>query len=477
MKVKLRDFFASIHILLIIGLVILIVENSFILPAVIVSNFDFLTFIFFAIIATAIMVTYYMYGISEHTLRRTIVIFALVGLILILNSIFVIIQPDIFTFTHNRGVFSGIISVDISMEDRARSIILMVIALLFLIIILIVVPLKKSSRNSLKYIAVFFIVGMYVLIGYSLYNEIDIYRRIFEQGYIAHIPYPKALFVNQNLFASHLFLGFIFTLYLRSTMGRYKNLMWLVALPFVAFIILTYSKTKILLVGLILLAYLITFIVQNFKKHKVTMLVVTFVIFALVSVVITFYFVPALENTKLGLFLHKFLPDELFKFGSIQSRADIWGVAWSSITHDWRNFFFGQGQYISKLVLGKGASDLDVVVVDTTWGNFHSGYLEIWASLGLVGLLLYFALIIYIIYVDFRILKYNKPFGMFSLIVLGAFLLHSSIESISLLIFNAEGIWHGLPVVVPQLVYYNQIKQEEKRLLNRHGLTKDAVYI
>ncbi|NLI94845.1 MAG: hypothetical protein GX350_03425, partial [Erysipelotrichaceae bacterium] len=126
MKVKLRDFFASIHILLIIGLVIFIVENSFILPTVIVSNFDFLTFIFFAIIATAIMVTYYMYGISEHTLRRTIVIFALVGLILILNSIFVIIQPDIFTFTHNRGVFSGIISVDISMEDRARSIILMV---------------------------------------------------------------------------------------------------------------------------------------------------------------------------------------------------------------------------------------------------------------------------------------------------------------------------------------------------------------
>ena len=191
MKVKLRDFFASIHILLIIGLVIFIVENSFILPTVIVSNFDFLIFIFFAIIATAIMVTYYMYGIREHTLRRTIVIFALVGLILILNSIFVIIQPDIFTFTHNRGVFSGIISVDISMEDRARSIILMVISLLFLIIMLIVVPLKKSSRNSLKYIAVFFIVGMYVLIGYSLYNEIDIYRRIFEQGYIAHIPYPK----------------------------------------------------------------------------------------------------------------------------------------------------------------------------------------------------------------------------------------------------------------------------------------------
>ena len=47
------------------------------------------------------------------------------------------------------------------------------------------------------------------------------------------------------------------------------------------------------------------------------------------------------------------------------------------------------------------------------------------------------------------------------MVALTAFIIHSMFESVSLLLFNAEGIIHALPVVFPALAYYHKLKKDK----------------
>lgn len=434
--------------------IVFLFENSFITPAVIINPFDFLSFTMIAAVAAAIIIMFTMRDVITRPTKSTYFIVAGIALIIISNLLAIYLTPErlIFSIEVSSG---GMQTIDVVVTDeyRARSIILSIIAGLFLIATLITLPRRKNSRYIIIIMAASYIFVCYGLVTYSLITEWSKYVETVTKGIDAYNHVPDGPFVNRNLFASYLLVGIIFALYLYSFHRRMRWIYFVLSIPLAIIIVFTVSKTKIMLVGLLYLSMFIFQQIRTFKKWWILYTIIDSVIVALITTFVLFRFVPALNETAVGAFTNKLLPARMLTGDSYDARKIIWNAA-LEFASSTKALIFGHGFYISKMLLGFAMAYEPETHFSYKFGNFHNGFLEAFSTGGLLMIIPYLAFIGYIIYIDIRILKRNVTFGFFSLVGIAIFIIHSMFESITLFLYNTEGIMHALPICLPQLAYH-----------------------
>lgn len=475
-KFNLRNIVSSLFVLFTLTLVIFVVENSFIIPSLVVKSFEITYFVIFAVFAISLIVFYIMYSLQDNNYKRVYLIVGIVSAILLINLVIVFLLPDDFVFSYkNRNDELTEITIEIKQDYRLRSVLLTALTFVFLLMFLIVYPRKKHARNTFIAIIIFYLILCYILIGYSLIKEFPIYRKTITLGVANRGGETRSLFVNRNLFASYLFVGLLFCVYLSSIMKKHRYVPILVSLPIAVIIFFTYSKTKIVLSAFVYIAYALAIIILNFKKHPViiTALLLAFIGFMTSAVLLRV--MPVHSETDLGILLRKIFPDYLFAGDTFNARVTYWKVGLAALKSNWWTYVFGEGFYISRMILGEASAALGYAVPSMPYGNYHNGYVELWANVGIIGLVAYLVFLIYMVYIYIRIFKYHKLFSLYSFIALGALLIHSSVEAITPFLFNSEGIIHALPVFMPQLIYYYRIKEAEVQAGGKHNITNEPV--
>jgi len=448
-------------IIAIFVLILFIFENSFITPAVIINPFDFISFLVINCISIALIFAYLIFTHYRIQFRSEIVALFTLSILIISNSVVIGNLP--FTLIEELKLSNGdlqTITISIDMIDRLRSFLLSISASLLIYVMIFVFPKQKHTSTIIILSAFVLVAAGYVFIVHSLITEMDKYVETITSGITAYSHVPEGLFVNRNLFASYLFVSFLSCFYLWTRMRKFRWLFLILSIPIAVIIFFTVSKTKIIMFSFTYLAFWIYWLVTLFPKHKIFFAFALPISLLTLTTLIVFRFVPALETTFLGKLLNDILPDSIFVTDSLLSRFIIWRYALSYLKEPF-NLFFGRGFYLSKMLLGTAMAYEPATHFTYRWGNFHNGFLEVISTGGLILLIPYLTFIGYLVYVNIKIFKFNKPLAFYSLVALTAFFIHSSFEAVSLLLFNAEGIIHALPVIFPSLVYYHKLKKEK----------------
>ncbi|MGI6713974.1 MAG: O-antigen ligase family protein [Bacilli bacterium] len=457
-------------------LILFIFENSFITPAVIISPFGFYPFLTLHTLGVALILSYLILG--EHRIQfriEILTIIALCGMILV-NVIVLINIPGVLiekvTLTSGEVWF---FQVELTMTELFRSFLLSIDAALLIYVMLFVFP-KRQNALPISYLVAFtFMVIGYVLIIHSLITEMNCYISTIKEGPHPYQNVPQGLFVNRNLFASYLFGCLLAVFYLWAMRKKFRWLYMLLTIPFAIVILFTISKTKIIMVAVLYLAWIVYGIISLYRRHKFFFWFLLSLLVLTITAIVIFRFVPSLKETPIGEFLQKLIPKQIFVTRSVDGRKTIWRYAANYLSNPFY-LFFGRGFYVSKMLLGYAMSYEPDVPFAYHWGNFHNGFLEVISTGGIFLSIIYVGFIAYLVYVIIRIAKFNRQLAFYSFVALGVFLIHSSFEAVSLLLFNAEGIIHALPVVLPCLIYYNRLKQQN-RLQSRWELKYQSSHL
>lgn len=452
---KLAHVFDNILFWALLLATILLFENSFIVPGVDLYSFDFVYFLIISIFAVAFNIRFIlsdvMYRLSSFGTLILIYLIILFGV----YSVNVLSMPS--SFVHSFVLSSGtvqVISIPVNTLDRLRSILYMFTNFLFIFSMLISLPRRKRAIFYVRQIGYLGIAIAFVFLGYSLFAEFGFYKG-FILGNIFEGYKINSLFVNRNQYASYLFFAFIFLLYFFSAAKKHGWICIMLSVPLYLGIVFTLSKTNIVTATLSYIVVYLYWLISKFKKHLAMSIISMALILLFSTFIVSFRIAPPLKTTAIGEIMIKYLPDSLFSGSTIDSRVVIWKAA-ISLIDSLKALVFGNGFFLSKTFLGYALNYEPSAHFAYVWGNFHSGYIETLVTGGLVLFIPYIAFIVFMFYVDFRIFRVDKKYGVFAFIALITFLLHSSDEAISLFLFSGEGVLHSIPVILPQLIYYHK---------------------
>jgi hypothetical protein len=150
--------------------------------------------------------------------------------------------------------------------------------------------------------------------------------------------------------------------------------------------------------------------------------------------------------------------------GSYESRVGIWNsvVELSAGIHLW----FGRGLHLFNQTLGFYHSGVESSGGVTNYFS-HNGFLEILGQWGLVGLIPYCLGILAIFVIDIYIAIKDYKVGIPAIIILGAFLGYTMVETSTLFDLTIEGITTTTLVALPSLswLYAKRHPQENKAIV------------
>jgi O-antigen ligase len=453
---KLAHVFDNILFWALLLATILLFENSFIVPGVDLYSFDFVYFLIISIFAVAFNIRFILSDVMYRL--STFGTIVLIYLIVLFGAHALNVLSFSNSFSHSFLLSSGSIqTIDIPVDtlDRLRSILYMFTNALFIFSVLIALPRRKKAIFYVRQVGYIGVIMGFAFIAYSLITEWTAYVG-FVQGDVINMSWKiNSAFVHRNQFASFLFFSFIFLLYFFATAKRHGWIYILLSIPFYIVIFFTLSKTNIIISTIAYAGIYFYWLIAKFKAHKALSISTFVFLLAIGAIVLAFRFSAQLKDTTIGLILVKYLPDSMFTGGTIKARYVIWRVSISFID-SLKSLILGKGFFLSKTFLGYALSYEPSAHFAYVLGNFHSGYIETLVTGGLILFIPYMAFIVFMFYVDFRIFRVDKKYGVFAFIALITFLLHSSDEAISLFLFSGEGVLHSIPVILPQLIYYHK---------------------
>lgn len=217
-------------------------------------------------------------------------------------------------------------------------------------------------------------------------------------SYVVKGPTNNANYYGLQL--SMVILAALFRLF--QTGGRQRVYFYLSSL-LVNFIMLIFSESMASIAGLVVGILLLVFVYRCYKTFAGILAVLT-------SAFTLGFFVPGAPWNGSILF-------------PILERMALWKIAWESICENAQNFLFGQGLFSFQAlfdVAPHGFWDVRGMVPRDFQPHCHNLFLEIWLSVGLLGLLF---LAVYAASQILVILRKNRdaslrPYGVFFLIVL-----------------------------------------------------------
>lgn len=475
-KAVIKNFIPNFLVWPMLFFTILLFENN---KGITVNNMIGLNWIDISFVSGFIILLFFIYSYRGLFTRDGLVHTILPYLLMILfvgnfvGSLASLLQ-DI-TIVRFVGNIETTLVLDIKLKEFIQSNLFSIVGIILAMIFLSIIPRRMTHPGQMNVLFYVLFIFLFISIVYSLVSEWQLYVDALTRGIRDYVYVTKSFFLNRNLFASYLLLGIIVAVFLYAISRKYRFLV--LTFPFAFAIVFTISKTKILLAYIFLIIVFLTLVIRFLKKRWWQGLLSTIIWISLIATPILLLTVPLFKNTYPGQLMDFFIKNVLVDQGerTILSRINIWKETLKSffttnILFDWKNInymkvLFGQGNYISRLILGFQMPSS--APTDHYLGNFHNGFLAVFASGGLVAFIPYLGLIAYLYYVNFKILKRNRGLGFFGILSLSLFLVHSMMESITLISFNAEGIAHSIPVVLPIMSYYYYAYKQPESLKNQ----------
>lgn len=463
-----NKYTSFIPFILISALTFLIYEQTYAPNGIIFSNNDFIGFLFLIVAnLTLIIFTSYVQRFDQkQTKTRVFLLYALliVSALSVFNLLIMPMDQVIDATTKDGDVVQLLLQV--TLADKFRSLMLLFISASYIYLMAIVLPRKEFFRGFvlvLSYVIIAYALGIAI---YSFVSEYQVYVDLIKIGYgNANIPVPEGPYDNRNTFASFLLTGFMFAVFLyffyKTRKRRYFFI--ILTLPLLVAIYFTFSKTNMLLSLLTFILVFLRHLLLLLKRHKKRFLIELAIATAFTTVFVLFRFLPALSQTLLARGLTNLIPLNLLEIGerTLFARIELWRLAYDLISSRPRAIILGDGIFINRVLF-----DARIVLENPSWsttgyGNYHSGYIEILSAFGLVGGLIYLA-VLTALFVKILIFVKKMPApGYFLLLSMLVFLTRGSVESIMLLVFKTESILASAALILPYF-YFSNLKQEQK---------------
>lgn len=264
------------------------------------------------------------------------------------------------------------------------------------------IPLAMNSIKQLYLTLIFLVSFMLFACVYSLIKE---HNQIVEllKGSSEYEITVRSLFHSKNAFGLYLFVANISAAFLLVTIKT--NIKWVLLLPMVTFTTMTLlSMCKSALLCCLILDLLLVWFFAFFSKGVTfyVSLILTIISICVLLGLVVIFSIPSLRDDQ---FLKLY---SLFEklFNGLFSRTDRWVMAKYVVYGPFIVIGMNETNATYFLeIMSKVLQDIDVI-------DFHSGYVTWYAHHGIVGCILYGALLIYIIYKIIILSKFSKRYAM-----------------------------------------------------------------
>lgn len=465
---KLNNYVSFIPFILISALTFLIYEQIYAPNGIIFPNQDFVGLLFLVVAnLSLVLFTSFVQQYDKNQKKiRLLLLYAL--LVLMAFGIFnLIIMPleQTINVKDDHGVISNLV-LTITQADKFRSLLLLLVSGSFIYIMAIVLPRKNFFRDFALVVSISVVLYALGIAIYSFVKEFQIYVDLIKIGYgKPGVGVPVGPYDNRNTFASFLLTGFMFLvfLYFFYKTRKFRHIFLLLTIPLLVAIYFTFSKTNMILSAL---TFVLVYIRHNFllfKRHKIRFFVEWVIVTVFLTLVVLFRFVDALQLTLVGRAITNLTPSDLIEIGgrTLAARFELWRLALEVIVSRPRSFIFGDGIYIARKFYDQRITFQEPGWSTTGYGNYHNGYLEIFATFGIIGILIYLAIIVAILIKTIIFIKKMPAPGYFLLLALVVFVARGSVESIILFAFKTESILASFTLIFPYF-YFSNLKQEQK---------------
>lgn len=465
---KLDRYSSFIPFILISALTFLLYEQTYAPNGIVFPNQDFMGILFLAVANLSLVAFSSFVQQFDHN-QKKIRLMLLYGLLIvmafgILNLIIMPLEQTI-EVKDSQGAIANLV-LSITQADKFRSLILLLVSGSFIYIMAIVLPRKNYFRDFVLVVSYGVILYALAIAIYSFVKEFQVYVDLIKIGYgKPGVDVPVGPYDNRNTFASFLLTGFMFLvfLYFFNKSRKFRYVFIALTIPLLIAIYFTFSKTNMVLSAL---TFILVFLRHNFllfKRHKIRFFIEWALVVIFITFLLIFRFVPVLQLTLVGRAITNLTPPDLIEIGgrTLAARVEMWRLAIEIIIARPRTLLLGDGIYISRVLYNDR-----LVLADPSWsvtgyGNYHNGYLEIFHTFGLVGLLVYLAIIVIIFIKIIGFLKKMPAPGYFLLLALFVFLSRASVESIILFAFKTESVLASFTLIFPYF-YFSNLKQEQK---------------
>lgn len=346
-----------------------------------------------------------------------------------------------------------------SLIDKIKSFLFVLVAAVGVYIQIIIMPRLISFRRYVLFL-------MYIIVTVSLISafvsyilDFDSYVHLYQHGLRGYV-HPQSFVFNRNMYALMLLLGMLALYVIISYLPKWYNYVFLIFI-FVN-IFFTFSKAAI---GIAFITFIVHFIyrmIATFKRSKIRNII--FLVIVGIAAICGVLLIPFPIFMEVQLFneARRFILEYYVELGvgSYDGRTEIWDsvISLSSGLHFW----FGRGLINFGKILYFHTGEIGPRGVSNYFS--HNGFLEILGQWGIIGLVLYCLGILAILITDIYVAIRNYKIGLPALIILGAFLGYTMVETSTLFDLTIEGVTTTVLVAIPSLSWlYNHRHPEVNR--------------
>ncbi|MFA5283607.1 MAG: O-antigen ligase family protein [Bacilli bacterium] len=344
-----------------------------------------------------------------------------------------------------------------TLADRIKSILFVFIAAVGVYIQVIILPRLISFKRYVLFLM--YIVAAVSLVSafVSYFLDFDSYVHLYQHGLVGYI-YPQSFVFNRNMYGLMLMLGMLALYVIISYLPKWYNYVFLIFIFINIFF--TFSKASF---GIALTTFVVHFIyrmITTFKKSKIRNIIFLVVagilgICGILLIPFPFFMDVQLFNEARRFILEYYVE---LGIGSYDGRTEIWDsvISISTGVHLW----FGRGLLLFNNTLFFYSGEIAVPSKVALFS--HNGFLEILGQWGIVGLIPYCLGILAIFGIDIYVAIKNYKVGIPALIIFGAFLGYTMVETSTLFDLTIEGVTTTALVTLPALSWLYAKRHAEK---------------
>lgn len=372
------------------------------------------------------------------------------------------------------------ITVTYSTFDKFLSISQVIVWLIVIYAIVFVSNRFRISKGSFCWLAKAYWAFIIVAIIVDLFYEHQKIGEVFTSPW-----YQKGLqfiFGNGNVWAFLVVIGVLSAMVL--SVKKFFLPYYVSMILMTGYLFLTKSSTCIAISAFAIFFYtlyeVISLLKTNKKRALILLIALGSAIIVAIAAILLFINVDALASTKIGSLLRGLFLDK--HFGSISGRTNIWKGVINILKDNSLDMFLGLGH-------GTGNKLFRLIAIDgySYYGGLksaHNGFMEILLRYGILGLVIYVALIGLIIFsFVLHIRKKNYRFAFIYGLAFIAILFHSVFESTTFFTPNLEGLYitiiFALPVISTlQSKHFNELKESlENEEISNEKIKAQTVFV
>lgn len=345
----------------------------------------------------------------------------------------------------------------ITLVGKIKSLLYVIIAAAGVYIQLVVLPRLISFKNYILFLMYIIVTVALISAFVSYFLDFDSYVYLYYHGLYGY-DYPQSFVFNRNMYALMLLLGMLALYVIISYLPKWYNYVFLIFL-FVN-IFFTFSKASL---GVALITFIVHFIyrmIVTFKQSKIRNIIYLVLVGILGICGILLIPFPFFMDIQLFNQARRFILEYYVELGigSIAARQAIWDS--TIILANGNYLWFGRGPLLFNKTLTFYTGEIGARGVPELFS--HNGFLEILGQWGLVGLIPYCLGILAIFIIDIYVAIKNYKVGIPALIIFGAFLGYTMVETSTLFDLTIEGVTTTSLVALPALSWLYARRHPEK---------------